>query len=74
MTEHKYRGLHQQIAKAIQRFTTNPQLDVITFYEQVLFSFLTGNADMHLKNFSLLKVAEGHYHLSPAYDLCRPLC
>jgi len=69
MTEHKYRGSHEQIAKAIQRFTTNPQLDVITFYEQVLFSFLTGNADMHLKNFSLLKDADGHYNLSPAYDL-----
>ncbi|MBP7408840.1 MAG: HipA domain-containing protein [Flavobacteriales bacterium] len=69
MTEHKYRGSHEQVVKAIQRFATNPQLDVIAFYEQVLFSFLTGNADMHLKNFSLLKDAQGHYDLSPAYDL-----
>ncbi len=69
MTEHKYRGSHEQVAKAILRFATNPQLDVIAFYEQVLFSFLTGNADMHLKNFSLLKDTEGHYNLSPAYDL-----
>lgn len=69
MTEHKYRGSHEQIAKALQRFATNPQLDVTMFYEQVLFSFLTGNADMHLKNFSLLKDANGHYNLSPAYDL-----
>ncbi len=69
MTEHKYRGSHEQVAKAILRFATNPQLDVIAFYEQVLFSFLTGNADMHLKNFSLLKDQDGHYNLSPAYDL-----
>lgn len=69
MTEHKYRGSHEQIVKAVQRFATNPQLDVIGFYEQVLFSFLTGNADMHLKNFSLLQDVEGQYHLSPAYDL-----
>ena len=69
LTEQKYRGSHEQIAKAIQRYATNPQLDVIAFYEQVLFSFLTGNADMHLKNFSLLTNSEGHYHLSPAYDL-----
>jgi serine/threonine-protein kinase HipA len=69
MTEHKYRGSHEHIVKAVQRFATDPQLDVIGFYEQVLFSFLTGNADMHLKNFSLLKDAEGHYNLSPAYDL-----
>lgn len=68
-TEHKYKGSHEQIAKAIARYTTNFQLDVITFYEQVLFSFLTGNADMHLKNFSLLKDADGHYNLSPAYDM-----
>jgi len=68
-TEHKYKGSHEQIAKAIARFTTNLQFDLTFFYEQVLFSFLTGNADMHLKNFSLLKDAEGHYDLSPAYDL-----
>ncbi len=68
-TEHKYKGSHEQIAKAILRFSTNTQFDIVAFYEQVLFSFLTGNADMHLKNFSLLKDADGHYHLSPAYDL-----
>lgn len=69
MTEHKYRGSHEQISKALQRFATNPQLDVTAFYEMVLFSFLTGNADMHLKNFSLLKDVQGHNNLSPAYDL-----
>jgi serine/threonine-protein kinase HipA len=69
MTEHKYKGSHEQIAKAIARFARNTQFDLTVFYELVLFSFLTGNADMHLKNFSLLKDAEGHYNLSPAYDL-----
>ncbi len=68
-TEHKYKGSHEQIAKAIARFARNTLSDQTIFYEQVLFSFLTGNADMHLKNFSLLKDAEGHYNLSPAYDL-----
>ncbi|MBS1938552.1 MAG: HipA domain-containing protein [Bacteroidetes bacterium] len=68
-TEHKYKGSHEQIAKAIARFARNTLSDQTIFYEQVLFSFLAGNADMHLKNFSLLKDAEGHYNLSPAYDL-----
>jgi serine/threonine-protein kinase HipA len=68
-TEHKYKGSHEQIAKAIARFSRNTQFDHLAFYELVLFSFLTGNADMHLKNFSLLKDASGHYNLSPAYDL-----
>lgn len=68
-TEHKYKGSHEQIAKAITRFARNTLFDLTFFYEQVLFSFLTGNADMHLKNFSLLQSADGSYHLSPAYDM-----
>jgi serine/threonine-protein kinase HipA len=68
-TEHKYRGSYEQIAKAILIFSKLPGLDVINFYEQVLFSFLTGNADMHLKNFSIFHDAESGPSLSPAYDM-----
>ncbi|MBE0423013.1 MAG: HipA domain-containing protein [Lutibacter sp.] len=67
LTEHKYKGSYEQIAKVILKYSENPGFDVINFYEQVLFSFLTGNNDMHLKNFSLLK--DGNYNLCPAYDL-----
>jgi serine/threonine-protein kinase HipA len=69
MTEHKYAGSHEQIARAILKYSVNPILDVINFYELTLFSFITGNADMHLKNFSLLDEPGIGYHLSPAYDL-----
>lgn len=69
MTEHKYAGSHEQIAKAILKFSANPFLDVINFYELALFCYLTGNADMHLKNFSLIDEPGIGYHLSPAYDL-----
>jgi len=69
LTEHKYKGSYEQIAKAITRFSQNSIFDVINFYEIVLFSFLTGNSDMHLKNFSLLKGLDLNYNLSPAYDL-----
>jgi serine/threonine-protein kinase HipA len=69
LTEHKYQGSHEQIAKTIHDYSVNPGLDVVNFYETVLFSFLTGNADMHLKNFSLLKKPTVGYALSPAYDL-----
>lgn len=68
LTEHKYRGSHEQAAKAILRYSHTPLFDAVAFYEQVLFGFLTGNGDMHLKNFSLLCDADGHYRLSPAYD------
>jgi len=68
LTEHKYKGSHEQIAKAIKKYTANPGLDVTDYYELVLFCFLTGNNDMHLKNFSLLKRNQ-KYDLCPAYDL-----
>jgi len=69
LTEHKYLGSYEQIAKTILKYSAYPGLDVINFYEQVVFSFLTGNNDMHLKNFSLLKDKSKLYHLSQAYDL-----
>jgi serine/threonine-protein kinase HipA len=69
LTEHKYRGSHEQIAKAILKYSVNPGLDVINFYEMVIFSFLTGNSDMHLKNFSLIKNSRSGYNLCPAYDM-----
>ena len=68
-TEYKYRSSYEQIAKAIAMYSSTPQLDLVNFYESVIFSWLTGNNDMHLKNFSLLSNKPGHYGLSPAYDL-----
>lgn len=68
-TEHKYKGSHEQVAKKINFFSNNPGFDIVNFYELVLFCFLTGNNDMHLKNFSLLKDVDLNYNLCPAYDL-----
>ena len=69
LTENKYHGSYEQIAKAISKYSKNPGLDVVNFFEQVLFSFLTGNADMHLKNFSLISQTPMMPVLSPAYDM-----
>lgn len=69
LTEDKYHGSYEQIGKAIQKYSATPGLDVVNFFELVLFSFLTGNADMHLKNFSLLEQPGLGMTLSPAYDL-----
>lgn len=68
-SEHKYNGSYEQIAKAIIKYSKTPILDVVNFYEIVLFSFLTGNSDMHLKNFSLITQSNSGPVLSPAYDL-----
>ena len=68
-TEYKYRSSQEQVAKAIAHYSYVPQLDVVNFYEVVLFCWLSGNNDMHLKNFSLLSQDDKHFVLSPAYDL-----
>ena len=69
LTENKYNGSYEQIAKAILKYSVNPGLDMVNFFEQVVFSFLTGNADMHLKNFSLISKPGIGYVLSPTYDM-----
>ena len=69
LTEHKYKGSYEQIAKLILKYSTAPRLDLVNFWEQVLFSWITGNADMHLKKFSLYSRQQGEYILTPAYDM-----
>lgn len=68
LTEDKYKGSYERIAKLIRQHSAAPLLDVVNFWEVVVFSWLTGNADMHLKNFSLYRPAD-NYMLAPAYDL-----
>lgn len=69
LTEHKYRGAYIQLAETIKKYSVSPLLDVQRFWEIVLFSWITGNSDMHCKNFSLLETPKLGYRLSPAYDL-----
>ena len=67
-TEYKYKGSHEQIAKVIKQHCDMPKLDLTNYMQVLLFCFVTGNKDMHLKNFSLYRPLNG-YQLSPAYDL-----
>lgn len=69
LTEHKYYGTYQQLAQTIKKYSSAPMLDVQRYWEMVLFSWMTGNSDMHCKNFSLIDTGNGEYVLSPAYDL-----
>lgn len=64
----KYKSSMEKIGKAIASFSDNTLLDQSYFFEMTLFSFLTGNNDMHLKNFSMIKNGK-EWELSPAYDL-----
>ncbi|MCW3789779.1 HipA domain-containing protein, partial [Plebeiibacterium sediminum] len=54
LTEDKYKGSMEQVGKVIMQYSSNPLFDAQVFFEVALFSFLTGNADMHLKNFSMI--------------------
>jgi serine/threonine-protein kinase HipA len=64
----KYKGSMEKVGKAIGSYSSNTQLDKTYFFDLTLFSFLTGNNDMHLKNFSMIENTSG-WTLSPAYDL-----
>ncbi|MDO4383259.1 MAG: HipA domain-containing protein [Eubacteriales bacterium] len=71
LTEDKYRGSYERCAKIIQQYSSRVGIDMAEFYIRLVFCFIVGNSDMHLKNFSLIETAEGssEYVLSPAYDL-----
>ncbi len=69
LTEDKYKGSYESIARWIRNNTTAPGIDLVRFFEMVLFSYLTGNSDMHLKNFSIQTDQDGRIRLAPAYDL-----
>lgn len=59
----------EKVGKSIRKFSTNAGLDALSFFELAIFCFLTGNADMHLKNFSLIRPQNGEILFSPTYDL-----
>ena len=68
LTNDKYRSSMEKVGKCIEKYSTRPGLDNLIFFETAIFNFLTGNADMHLKNFALLTTKENDIVLSPAYD------
>jgi len=64
----KYKSSMEKVGKALHNYSENTLLDKIFYFELSLFCFLTGNNDMHLKNFSMIKSTSG-WVLAPAYDL-----
>jgi serine/threonine-protein kinase HipA len=64
----KYKSSMEKVGRALHNYSDNTLLDKVFYLELALFSFLTGNNDMHLKNFSMIETVHG-WVLSPAYDL-----
>lgn len=71
LTQDKYRGSYERCAKIIKKYSSRKGLDMTEFYLRILFSFVVGNSDMHLKNFSLKETEPGNrkFQLSKAYDM-----
>ncbi|MDE7212949.1 MAG: HipA domain-containing protein, partial [Anaeroplasmataceae bacterium] len=71
LTQDKYHSSYERCAKVIQRYSSYSGLDLVEFFLRIVFSFVVGNSDMHLKNFSLIETASRscEYKLSEAYDL-----
>ncbi|HQP50508.1 MAG TPA: HipA domain-containing protein [Spirochaetota bacterium] len=66
--ETKYDYSMEKLVLLIDRFCTFPAIEKVKLFRRTLFNFLTGNEDMHLKNFSVI-VRDDKVTLSPAYDL-----
>lgn len=71
LTVDKYKGSYERCAAIIKKYSSSEGLDLSEFFFRIVFSFITGNSDMHLKNFSLIETGynTGEYRLSEAYDL-----
>ena len=64
----KYKSSMEKVGKALHQYSGNTLLDKLFFFELAVFCFLTGNNDMHLKNFSMIETPSG-WGLAPSYDL-----
>ena len=64
----KYKSSMEKVGKAVGEYSNDTLLDQLYFFELSVFSFLTGNNDMHLKNFSMINTGN-KWVLAPAYDL-----
>jgi len=64
----KYDASTEMLIKIVDEFCTFPAIEKVKLFKRLLFSFMVGNEDMHLKNFSLI-TKKGKTYLTPAYDL-----
>lgn len=66
---YKYDYSYEQIGELIKKYLPTYKLELLKFFKLVLFNYLVGNGDAHLKNFSVIQRRSKEYGLSPAYDL-----
>ncbi|MCP4311442.1 MAG: HipA domain-containing protein [Bacteroidetes bacterium] len=64
----KYNYSMEKVVKLFNAHCTFPAIEKVKLFKLVLFCFITGNEDMHLKNFSIIN-RNGKIDISPCYDL-----
>jgi serine/threonine-protein kinase HipA len=64
----KYNYSMEKLVGLIDSFCTFPAIEKAKLFNLVVFNYLIGNEDMHLKNYSLIS-RENITELSPVYDL-----
>lgn len=63
----KYSFTMEKLIPVLDEFCSFPAIEKADFFKRILFCFVTGNEDMHLKNFSLI-TQKGKTTLTPIYD------
>jgi serine/threonine-protein kinase HipA len=66
---YKYDYSYEQIGELIKKYLPTYKIELLKYFKLVLFNYLVGNGDAHLKNFSVTQRPSKEYGLSPAYDL-----
>jgi serine/threonine-protein kinase HipA len=63
----KYRFTMEKLPLVLDDYCSFPAIEKADFFKRILFCYVTGNEDMHLKNFSLI-TKNGKTTLAPIYD------
>lgn len=64
----KYNYSMEKVVQLVDQYCTYPVVEKVKLFKRVIFCFLTGNEDMHLKNFSIV-IENNIVKLSPVYDM-----
>ena len=65
----KYGSSYQAMRNIIVKHCAAAKIEIEKLFKLILFNYIIGNGDAHLKNFSLIETLNGDFILSPAYDL-----
>jgi serine/threonine-protein kinase HipA len=65
----KYDGSAELCVRLVRRYASEPGIEMLKLYRQLVFAWWTGNGDLHLKNLSMLRDQDGLIRMTPVYDL-----